>query len=68
MCVKKLTYISFLHHLVKFCSDDVTKCELAGANFTCVAPTKEEDGCIKDVADGKADLMLASANDMVKNG
>ena len=50
----------------KFCSSDVTKCQSAGINVTCVAASS--DSCAKDVADKKADLTLASADDLIKNG
>ncbi|CAB3976742.1 Hypothetical predicted protein [Paramuricea clavata] len=53
------------HDNIKFCSNNITECTLAGINVTCVKARNEKDGCAKDVADGKADLMLASANEMV---
>ncbi|XP_028392085.1 serotransferrin-like [Dendronephthya gigantea] len=47
----------------KFCSSNATKCNLAGINVTCV----ESSDCTKEVAEGKADLTYASANNMIKN-
>jgi hypothetical protein len=51
---------------LEFCSDDVASCNNAGTSFTCVVAS--DAGCTKDVADGKADLTLASADNLVKYG
>ncbi|XP_028392088.1 serotransferrin-B-like [Dendronephthya gigantea] len=64
-CVSFLL-VSFVvadHHAPKFCSENATECNLAGINVTCV----ESSDCAKEVADDKADLTYASANNMIKN-
>ena len=50
------------HEKPTFCSEDKAKCELAGINVTCV----ENADCAKYVADNKASLTLAKADDLVK--
>ncbi len=43
------------------------KCNSTVVNVTCVVASTN-DGCAKDVVDKKADLTLASADDLVKYG
>ena len=64
-----LLYVAFAvadhkpgHEEPTFCSKNVTKCKLADINVTCV----KSDNCAKDVADKKASLTLATADDLVK--